>query len=180
MNDFLGPDAPERGLGRVCLALGAGGVLAVFEHGCFAANALGALGVEPGVVLAHRAQAVDETVPEVVGQFKPFSIGDGAVALGQLRVTLSKYTFGRLVVDDPVGLQHAALIINLNVADRCDRILVAVVLHLAGVNQHPVLLAGFAAGAVRDAVAQGLGAGRGRNGRTGKQQSCEQHAAHRR
>ena len=112
-----------------------------------------------GLVGGIGAQAVDEAVLEVVGQLHAVRIGNRAVLLGQLGVAFGIDPVVLAVIDDPVGLQDPALIVELDVPARFDGVLVAVVDHLVRLDEQAVLL-GLAAGRLLDeAVVDGLGHG---------------------
>ena len=69
---------------------------------------------------------------EVIGQIEPLGVGDVAVLVGQLGVAVGEHALGRAVVDDAVGLQHAVLVVEHDVADGGDHVVVLVVDELIG------------------------------------------------
>ena len=107
-----------------------------------AARAFGARGGHTGLIGAVEAQRVDEAVTVVVGQIHGLAIGDLAVRFGQPDVTLGAQALAVLVIDDLVGLQGRAAIIDLHAADRGYPMIGVVVVNLARLHEH-LLLPGF-------------------------------------
>ena len=109
-----------------------------FKDRRLAIRALGARRGKARLVLGQRLNAVDESVAEIVGQFEARTISDVAVFVGEFGVAFGIDAFGLAIVGDLVGLQDAALIIDLGVADRRDRVFVLVEDKLFGLHEHLV------------------------------------------
>ena len=88
------------------------------------------------------AQAVAEAVAEIVGEVEPVAVGHRPVAFRQLGMALGEDAFGGLVVDDLVGLERAALVVDAHVALRRHGVGVGVLDELVGLHQHLVGLLG--------------------------------------
>ena len=72
------------------------------------------------------------------------AIGDLAVGFGEPDIALGVQALGGLVVDDAVGFQHRAAVVDLHVADGGDAVIGVVVIDLARLHEH-LLLPGLVA-----------------------------------
>ena len=127
---------PTRRLARIVLARLAGGVDAALEHRVAAVLPLGSRRGEAGPVGAFELQAVDEAVAELVCQIDDLAVHDLAVGFGEARIAFGAHALGVLLVDDLVGLQRGALVIDLDVADGEDAVVGVVVLQFVRAHEH--------------------------------------------
>ena len=79
---------------------------------------------------------VDESVTEVVGEVEHIGVEDLAVGVGQPHVAFGMQPLGLLVVDDLVGLERGAGIVDLHAADGGHPLVGVVVLDLVRRHQH--------------------------------------------
>ncbi len=138
LDDLGRPDLPERRPLGMVLAGFAGGVASLFEYGHVAVHALAARRGEARLVGGQRLDAVDEAVAEIFAELEPRPVNDVAVFVGHLGVTLGVDAFGHAIVNDPVGLQEAALVEQLDRALRGHSVLVLVVDQFVGVDDELV------------------------------------------
>jgi hypothetical protein len=144
VNDAGGFDLPQRRLLRVVLARRAGGVDAVMQDGDVAARALGAGRGHAGLIRRLEPKRVDEAVAVVVRQIHDLAVADLAVLLAEPDVAFGVQPLGGLVVDDLVGFDGVAAIVDLHAADGGDTVVGVVVIDLARLHEH-LLLPGFVA-----------------------------------
>jgi hypothetical protein len=166
VDDPRGADLPERRLFRVVLAGLAGGVDALVEDEGLAVGALGARRGEAGLVGIQDAQRIDEAVAEIVGQVEAVAGDDGAVGLGDAGIAARDDALAGPIIHDLVGLDRAALIQNLDVADGRNGVVVLVIDEFARIDDHPLLRlgrCGFGVGAGRLGTGR-FGGSRLRNG----------------
>ena len=89
-----------------------------------------------GAIRGVGAQAVGKAVAEIVRQVERFAMVDGAVLVRELGVPDRVQALGDLVVDDLVGFERAALVINPGVALGSHGMVVVVLDELVGFDQH--------------------------------------------
>ena len=124
----------------MCGAGRAGRIGSLVERRRLARAALGAWCGQKRLVLGDGAEAVDEAGLEIVGEFKLVAIGDRSVGLGHLGMAGREDAIGVSIIDDLVGLEHAALVIELHIALCRDHVSVTIVDELLGFDEKPVLL----------------------------------------
>ena len=107
-------------------------------------DAFGARGRHAGLVGGIEAKRVDEAVAVIVGQVHDLAVGDFAVLFGQPDIAFGVQTLGLLVVDDLVGFESRAAVIDLHVADGGDAIVGIVVVDLGRLHEHLLLPGLFA------------------------------------
>jgi hypothetical protein len=178
-------DLPQRRLLGIVLARLAGGVDTALEHRVGAGAAIGARRGEAGLVDRLQAQRIDEAVAVVLAELNDLAIGDLAIGLGQPGIALGAQPLGLLVIDDLVGFDRGAVVIDLDVADRRDPLVVVVVVDLVRLDEHrPLLLLGQVAargrlGSQLTLTGQERRLRRGRNGLQRSENRCEKRANNR-
>ena len=93
---------------------------------------------QPGIVLAENFYRFSEPIAEIIGQIEMIAIGHGAVGFGDLGIADCFDALGLAVVDNLVGFQYPALVIDLHVADRGNRVVVFIMHDLARLDQHAI------------------------------------------
>ena len=129
-------DLPARRLVRVVLARLARRIDAALERRVAAARALRARRRETRLVGGLELERIDEAVTELVGQFDDLAVNDLAIRLGEARIAFRAHALGTLLVDDAVGLERGALVVDLDVADREDAVVDVVVLQFVRAHEH--------------------------------------------
>src|SRR5208282_2359801 len=115
------------------------GICAILQHRDVAVRTLDARRAEAGLVGCQSLDAVDESVAKIVAELEPTSVDDIAVLIGHLGMALGVDALGGPFVNNLVGLEHAALIEELNRALGRDRVFVLVVDELIGIDDELVL-----------------------------------------
>jgi hypothetical protein len=101
-----------------------------------AGDAVGARGGEPRPLARLDQQRLHEALAQIVGQLHLGGVHDIAVRIGEADIAGGADARGGAVIDDALGLQGAAAIIDLHVADGRDGVAVMVVDDLGGAHEH--------------------------------------------
>ena len=125
----------RRALGVIFTRL-AGCIGGLVELNNIAVNPFGMRSGKTGFVFAQNLEGLNKSVFKIVGQVEFITITHRTVGLGYFGIANRQNTFGFAVISDAVCLQHAALIIDLNIANGGNCIIVLVVDHLVGLNEH--------------------------------------------
>ncbi len=136
MDDPRGFHLPQRRLARVVLAGRAGGVDAAVKHREIAGAALGARRGKTRLIGRVESERVDEAVAIIVREIHDLAVGDLAIGLGEAHIAFRVQAFRGLVVDDAVGLEPRALVVDLHIAHRGDAVIGVVVIDLVRLHEH--------------------------------------------
>ena len=140
VDDARGLHLPERRTFGMIAAGGAGGIGAALEDGDIAIAAVSARRRHARFVRRIETQRIDEAVAIVVGKVEQVGVHHLAVGLGETDVAFGVKAFGLLIVDDLVGLECRAVVVDLHVADGGDAVVVVVVIDLERLHEHlPVI-----------------------------------------
>jgi hypothetical protein len=136
VDDASGLDLPQRRLLGVVLARLTGCVDAALEDRDVSLGAVGRGRRHVGLVDRLQPQRIDEAIAIIVAEVEQLAVADRAVGFRQPGIALRVQTLGLAVVDDLVGLNGGAVVIDLNVADRRYQEVGVVVADLVGPDQH--------------------------------------------
>jgi hypothetical protein len=136
VDDLRGLDLPERRLLRIVAAGFAGGVNAVREYRDVAFGAVRARRGEAGALRRFDEHRIDESFAEVLRHLQRVGVDDVAVLGAITHVAFGEHLVRDAVIGDLVGFEHGAIVIDLDAADRMNPVVLGVVDHLVGGNEH--------------------------------------------
>ncbi len=144
VDDACRAHLPARRLLRIVLARLAGRVDAALENRVAAALPLGTRGREARLVRGLDLQRIDEAIAELIGQIDDLADDHLAVGFGEPRIAFGTHPLRGLLVDDPVGLERRALVVDLDAAVREDAVVGVVVLQFVRPHHHLRVRVGLA------------------------------------